>query len=84
MAMPQQHLATTRLMDLERVVDMLNRQLRALQRDLQHQKYGSLAERIRINLAGFRRHQIFMSTVCNQHFRPNIKGASRSTSRTLR
>jgi|LNFM01.2.fsa_nt_gb hypothetical protein len=84
MAMMEQQISNNRLMDLERVVDMLNGQLRALQRELQHTKYGSLAERLRINWASMRRNRIFMSAVCNQRIRPNTKEAYRGASRTSR
>lgn len=78
----EQRLAQGRLMDLERVVVMLNGQLRALQSELQQARNGSLAERLRINLAGLRRNRMFMSEVCNQRIRPNRKEACRGTSRT--
>lgn len=78
MAMP----TSNRLMDLERVVVMLNGQLRALQLELHQAKGGSLAERLRINLASIRRNHIFMSEVCNQRIRPNTREACGSTART--
>jgi hypothetical protein len=78
MAMP----TSNRLMDLERVVVMLNGQLRALQLELQQAKGGSLAERLRINLPSIRRNHIFMSEVCNQRIRPNTREAWGGTART--
>jgi hypothetical protein len=84
MAMMEQQISSNRLMDLERVVDMLNGRLRALQSELQRAKGGSLAERLRINWANMRRNRIFMSAVCNQRIRPNTKEAPRGTSRASR
>jgi hypothetical protein len=72
----------SRLMDLERVVEMLNGQLRAVQWELRQAKCWSLAERLRINLASVRRNHIFMSAVCNQRIRPNRKEAGRGAART--
>jgi len=78
----EQPLSSSRLMDLERVVVMLNGQLRALQLELQQANGGSLAERLRINWAGARRHHIFMSEVCNRRIRPNTREACRGTANT--
>lgn len=62
-----------RLMDLERTVDTLNEQLRAMQWQLRQAKRHSLSERFWKNLKGSRQGSEFMSAVCNRQVRPNTK-----------
>lgn len=66
-------LTKERLMDLERTVDALNGQLRNVQWALQQAKTGSLTERFWKNLISPLQASEFMSSVCNQHVRPNTK-----------
>ena len=71
----EQHLAHGRLMDLERVVEMLNGQLRALQQELHQAKSWSAAGQLRNNFLSLRRNHLFMSAICNRRIRPNTKRA---------
>jgi hypothetical protein len=64
---------TARLMDLERMVDSLNGQLRAMQRESPQAKAGSLAQRFWRNLLNPLLGSEFMSAVCNRRARPNTK-----------
>ncbi len=82
MAMMQQHMATSRLMDLERVVEMLNGQLRALQQELHKATRWSSGGQLRQNLLSLRRNHLFMSAICNRRIRPNTKEPLHGASRT--
>ena len=64
---------TEQLIDLERTVDFLNRQLRKMQWDLYRGKVAPLPIRFWRNLVNRNGRQKFMSAVCNRCARPNIK-----------
>ncbi|MBM4138189.1 MAG: hypothetical protein FJ244_01715 [Nitrospira sp.] len=66
-------LARNRLMDLERVVEMLNEQLHALQKELRQAKSWSAEGQLRNNVISLRRNRLFMSAICDQRIRPNTK-----------
>jgi hypothetical protein len=67
---------TARLMDLERMVDSLNGQLRAIERELQQAKVGSRTDRLWRNLLNPSQGSEFMSAVCNRRARPNTKAVN--------
>jgi len=67
---------TDRLVDLERMVDSLNGQLRQMQWELYRTKAEPFAVRLRRNLASLIGGQEFMSAVCNRPARPNTKMVS--------
>ena len=77
-------LAHNRLIDLERVVEMLNEQLRGLQQELHEAKSWSAAGQLRNNVLSLRRNRLFMSAICNQRIRPNTKEVSHGATRTSR
>jgi hypothetical protein len=77
-------LAHNRLMDLERVVEMLNEQLHGLQKELHQAKSWSAAGQLRNNVLSLRRNRLFMSAICNQRIRPNTKEVSHGSGRTSR
>ncbi|OQW65116.1 MAG: hypothetical protein BVN28_02015 [Nitrospira sp. ST-bin4] len=77
-------MAHHRLMDLERVVEMLNEQLHGLQKELHQAKSWSPTGQRRNTVLNLRRNRLFMSAICNQQIRPNTKEASRGTSRASR
>ena len=77
-------MAHHRLMDLERVVEMLNEQLHGLQKELHQAKSWSPTRQLRNTVLNLRRNRLFMSAICNQHIRPNTKEAFRGTSRASR
>jgi hypothetical protein len=70
-----------RLIDLERTVDFLNRQLRKMQGDLCRVKVESLPIRLWRNLVSLKGRQQFMSAVCTRRVRPNTKMVSHADSR---
>jgi hypothetical protein len=72
---------TEQLIDLERTVDFLNRQLRKMQRDLYQAKAAPLPIRFWRNLVSRNGRQKFMSAVCNRCARPNIKMVSHAEPR---
>ena len=72
----EQRLTHSRLMDLERVVELLNGQLHALQRELEQTKHWSSAGQLRSNFLSLHRNHQFMSAFCNRQVRPNTKGPS--------
>jgi len=72
----EQRLTHSRLMDLERVVEILNGQLYALQRELDQSRSWSSAGQLQSNFLSLRRNHQFMSAICNRRIRPNIKGPS--------
>lgn len=76
MTIMEQRLAQGRLMDLERVVELLNGQLRALQLELHQANSWSSAGQLRSNLLSLRRNHLFMSAICNRRIRPNTKEPS--------
>ena len=82
----EQRVAHDRLMDLERVVELLNGQLHALQRELHPDKYWSSSGQLQSNFLSLRRNRLFMSAICNRRIRPNTKqppgGGSGSPRRT--
>ncbi len=63
----------SRLMDLERVVILLNGHLRALQRELDQVGARSSAPRSWLIWQSPRRNQLLMSAICNQSVRPNLR-----------
>ncbi len=84
MAMMEERLTQSRLMDLERVVELLNGQLHAVQQELHQVRSWSSAGQLRSNFLSLRRNHLFMSTICNQRIRPNTKEPSHGASRTSR
>ena len=72
----EQRLAHSRLIDLERVVELLHGQLHALQRELDQSRGWSSAGQLRSNFLSLRRNHQFMSAICNRRIRPNTKGPS--------
>jgi hypothetical protein len=62
-----------RLVDLERMVDSLNGQLRKMQGELYRAKAESFSTRLWRNLVSLKGGQEFMSAVCNRCVRPNTK-----------
>lgn len=77
-------LTHNRLLDLERVMEMLNEQLRGLQKELHQAKSWSAAGQLRNNVISLRRNRLFMSAICNQRIRPNTKEVSHGPSRIAR
>jgi len=73
MAMVEQHVTTTRLMDLERTVDALTGRLRDVQWELARVKSDSLTERLWKNLTSPWQGSAFMSACCNRRARPNMR-----------
>ena len=69
-------LATERLIDLERTVDVLNGQLREMQWALHRARVEPLPVRLWRNWVSLRGREVFMSAVCNRRVRPNTKVAS--------
>lgn len=63
----------SRLMDLERVVTLLNGHLRALQQELRQTGARSAAHRPWSIWQSPRRNQLFMSAICNRSVRPNLR-----------
>lgn len=70
-----------RLIDLERTVDFLNGQLRAMQWSLYRPKAEPLPVRLWKNLVSPKGGQEFMSAVCNRRARPNTKMVTHADSR---
>ena len=77
-------LAHNRLIDLERVIGMLNEQLHGLQKELHQAKNWSAAGQLRNNVLSLRRNRLFMSAICNQRIRPNTKEVAHGAARTSR
>jgi hypothetical protein len=77
-------MSNNRLMDLERVVEMLNGQLRALKQELHQAKSWSAADQLQANFLSLRRNHLFMSAICNRRIRPNTRRATDSTVHTAR
>ena len=73
--------AADRLVDLERMVDSLNGQLREMQGELCRTKAKLFPVRLWHNLVSLKGGQEFMSAVCNQRARPNTKMVSHAGSR---
>ena len=73
---------TERLIDLERTVDFLNKQLRKMQGDLYRAKAEPLPVRFWRNLVRLKGGAKFMSTVCNRRARPNSKMVTHADPRT--
>ncbi len=65
-----------RLVDLERMVNHLNGQLREMQWSLYRAKAEPLPARFWRSLASFKGDQEFMSACCNRSVRPNTKRVS--------
>ena len=61
-----------RFRELEKTVSALDDRVKHLQSGLQASKIGAPARRFWI-LTGSRQARAFMSSVCNQHIRPNTK-----------
>jgi len=80
----EQRLTHSRLMDLERVVELLNGQLHALQRELDQTQHWSSAGQLRSNFFSLRRNHQFMSAICNRRIRPNTKGPGHGESKPSR
>ena len=62
-----------RLVVLERIVNVLNGQLREMQGELSRTKGEPLPVRLWRNLVSLKGGQEFMSAVCNRRVRPNTK-----------
>jgi hypothetical protein len=62
-----------RLMDLERVVILLNGHLRALRQELDQHSAGSSAYCPWLTWGNQRQKRLFMSAICNRHIRPNLR-----------
>lgn len=65
-------LTNEQLMDLERSVVALDHRLQSIQWGLRQNTAGSLLERVR-SFMRFKQGGRFMSAVCNQHVRSNMK-----------
>ena len=65
-----------RIIDLERMVNLLNGQLREMQWSLYRAKVEPLSARLWRSLVGFKGDQEFMSACCNRSVRPNTKRVS--------
>lgn len=63
----------SRLMDLERLVMLLNEHLRTLQRELNQIGARSSAPRPWLIWPHQRRNQLLMSAICNRRIRPNLR-----------
>lgn len=72
MTVTEQPATHSRLMDLERLVTLLNEHLRTLQRELQIGA-RSAAHRPWSIRQSPRRNQLFMSAICNRGVRPNLR-----------
>ncbi|MCP9443296.1 MAG: hypothetical protein NNA20_11960 [Nitrospira sp.] len=68
-----QHVARSRLMDLERIVTLLNGHLRALKQELDQTSAMASAYRPWLIRQSLRRNQLLMSAICNQRIRPNLR-----------
>ena len=77
-------LAHHRLMDMERVMEMLNEQLHSLQKELHQANSWSASGQLRNNVLSLRRNRLFMSAICNQRIRPNTKEVSHGVARISR
>ena len=84
MAMMEQHLGNGRFIDAERILVLLDGQLRVWRQELHQAKSWSPTGQLRNTVLNLRRSRLFMSAICNQHIRPNTKEASRGTSRASR
>ena len=73
---------TERLIDLERTVDFLNKQLRKMQGDLYRAKAEPISVRLWRSLVSLKGGPKFMSTVCNRRARPNSKMVTYADPRT--
>jgi len=80
----EQRLTHSRLVDLERVVELLNGQLHALQRELDQSRSWSSGGQLQSNFISLRRNHQFMSAICNRRVRPNIKGSSDNGAKSSR
>ncbi|MCP9448451.1 MAG: hypothetical protein NNA21_00090 [Nitrospira sp.] len=66
--------AHSRLMDLERIVTLLNKHLRALQQELRQTGARSAAHQPSWWVWHNRgQKKLFMSAICNRHIRPNLR-----------
>ena len=74
-------IGTDRLVDLERIVDSLNGQLREMRWELYRAKVEPLTVRLWRNLVSLKGGQEFMSAVCNRRARPNTKMVSHADPR---
>ncbi|MCS6897160.1 MAG: hypothetical protein NZM29_04240 [Nitrospira sp.] len=80
----ERQVAHRRLMDLKRIVALLNGQLRALQQELDQTDAQSLTHHPWLIRQSPRRHQLFMSAICNRHIRPNLRRPATDTSQLFR
>ncbi|CUQ68163.1 hypothetical protein [Candidatus Nitrospira inopinata] len=74
----------SRLMDLERLVTLLNGHLRALQRELDQIDARSSAPRPWLIWPHQRRNQLLMSAICSRRIRPNLRRHDLNVSPTPR
>ena len=84
MAMMEHYLGNSRFIDAERIIELLDGQLRIWRQELHQTKSWSPTRQLRNTVLNLRRNRLFMSAICNQHIRPNTKEASRGTSRASR
>jgi hypothetical protein len=84
MAMMEQYLGNGRFIGAERVLELLDGQLRIWRQELHQAKNWSSTGQLRNTMLNLRRNRLFMSAICNQQIRPNTKEASRGTSRASR
>ena len=84
MAMMEQHLGNGRFMEAERIIELLDGQLRIWRQELHQAKSWSSTGQLRNTVLNLRRDRLFMSAICNQHIRPNTKEASHGTARVSR
>ncbi|MCP9470767.1 MAG: hypothetical protein NNA31_12295 [Nitrospira sp.] len=80
----EQPVTHSRLMDLERLVTLLNGHLRALQRELDQIGARSSAPRPWLIWPHQRRNQLLMSAICNRRIRPNLRRHALNVSPTPR
>ncbi len=84
MAMMEQYLGNSRFMDAERVIELLDGQLRIWRQELHQAKSWSSTGQLQNTVLNLRRDRLYMSAICNQHIRPNIKEAHHDAARASR
>ncbi len=84
MAMMEQYLGNGRFIDAERVIELLDGQLRIWRQELHQAKSWASTGPLRNTVLNLQRNRLFMSAICDQHIRPNTKEESPGTSRASR
>ncbi|MCP9446757.1 MAG: hypothetical protein NNA22_04195 [Nitrospira sp.] len=73
MTMIEQPATYNRLLDLERLVTLLNGQLQAFKQELDQAGARSSAHQSWLIWHNRPRNQLFMSAICNRRIRPNLR-----------